>query len=132
MNHPINDGMVGTPDTEVVESKAETEQQGVSAEIQADALLSYQQRLLAHLERHKRYPYSAKRRRMEGVALLRFQMNRDGQVLSYSLQEGSGHQDLDKEVLAMIKRAGPLPAFPAVITARELELVVPVEFFLYR
>lgn len=105
---------------------------GVQSAVQADALLSYQQRLLAHLERHKRYPYASQRQRQEGVAYLQFRMNRQGDVISFELQQSSGHAALDREVLAMIKRATPLPSIPDALDKTELKLVVPVEFFIRR
>jgi protein TonB len=59
--------------------------------------------------------------------MLRFKMNHQGQVLSFSLERGSGHAVLDSEVLAMIQRAQPLPAPPADMPD-PLELIIPVQF----
>jgi len=86
--------------------------------------------LKAWLERHKRYPRGAQMRRQEGTALLHFVMDREGRILEYRLQESSGHATLDREVEAMLKRAEPLPTFPEEMQASQLELVVPVTFYL--
>jgi len=86
--------------------------------------------LQAWLERHKQYPRRAQRRRQEGTALLYFVMDADGQVLEHRLQRSSGHSLLDREVVAMIERAQPLPKVPPDMQRERLELVVPVEFFL--
>lgn len=86
--------------------------------------------LLAHLERHKKYPRSARRQHAEGTALLRFRMDRTGQVLSFSLARSAGYDALDEEVLAMIQRAAPLPALPAELPDDTVEIVVPVQFML--
>jgi len=89
---------------------------------------SYMGRLRAWLERHKTYPRRAQRRRMEGTVLLYFMMDRTGRVLSYRLERSSGHAMLDEAVLDLIARAQPLPAMPASIPDRRLELVVPIRF----
>lgn len=90
---------------------------------------SWEGEVLAHLERRKRYPPEARSRRLEGVALIRFSMNRQGQVLSASLAQTSGHAVLDREALGLLRRAQPLPAPPAEIVGDTLTLTVPVEFF---
>jgi protein TonB len=87
-------------------------------------------KLFGHLNRYKRYPASARMKRQEGVASLRFTMTRDGHVLSFEIAKSSGSDALDKETLELIKRAEPLPAIPAAFGRDTLDLVVPVEFFL--
>lgn len=104
----------------------------VSQATLAAAQLSFQQRLLAHLERHKRYPRAAQQRRQQGVPYVRFTMDRKGHVLSAALAHASGHALLDAEALALFERAAPLPALPDEIEAAQLELIVPVEFFIAR
>lgn len=91
---------------------------------------SWQGLLLGHLERHKRYPRSAQARRQEGVAQVRFTLDREGRVLSVRLEKTSGFESLDEETVAMVQRASPLPAPPPEIAQDRMELVVPVQFFL--
>ncbi|WP_199930334.1 energy transducer TonB [Sedimenticola thiotaurini] len=86
--------------------------------------------LQSWLERHKEYPRRARRRHQQGVVMLYFVMNRQGQVLHYEIRKSSGYALLDREVSEMIKRAQPLPPMPATLTGSRLELVVPVEFAL--
>lgn len=82
------------------------------------------------LERHKKYPRKAQRRRQEGTAKLFLIMSRDGNVLDYRIEESSGHRMLDREVKAMLLRAQPLPTMPDFMPGMSLELVVPVVFSL--
>jgi protein TonB len=91
---------------------------------------SWEGRVLARLERFKRYPSAARSRRRQGVTTIRFRLDRRGQVLSSSIENGSGNPDLDREALAMLARAQPLPPIPPD-RPDEIELVVPVEFFLH-
>lgn len=92
------------------------------------ALLSYQQLLLAHLERHKEYPRRARRARMEGVVQLRLKIDPQGNVVSYSLNAPSDYALLNEEVLEMVKRADPMPAIPPEMDQTKVDFIVPVRF----
>ena len=94
------------------------------------ATADYAAQLQAWLERHKEYPRRARQRRQEGVALLYFAIDRSGRVLQVRLQQTTGHDLLDREVLAMVRRAEPLPPMPESMAQQQLELIIPVEFFL--
>lgn len=94
------------------------------------AIPTWQGRVLGHLERHKRYPRSAQARRQEGVAQVRFTIDREGRVLSVQLDRSSGHSVLDEETVEMVRRASPLPAPPDEMAQDRIELVVPVQFFI--
>ena len=85
--------------------------------------------MLAHLERRKRYPQEARSQRLEGVAMVRFSMDRRGRVLYVDLARSSGHAVLDQEAIGLLRRAQPLPAPPAEVAGDPLSLTVPVEFF---
>lgn len=96
------------------------------------AATSWQGRLLAHLERHKRYPGAARFRRQQGVAGVAFSMDRQGRLLAVRLRTSSGVESLDEESLDLLRRAQPLPPPPPEVEGERLDLVVPVEFFLSR
>lgn len=91
---------------------------------------SWQVTLLKHLQSYKRYPRSAQARGEQGVVLLHFRIDRNGRVLARHILRSSGSAVLDDEVIAMIERAQPLPAFPASMTQNELDLTVPIRFSL--
>lgn len=86
--------------------------------------------LLAQLNRFKQYPPAARKARIQGVVLLHFVMNANGQVLEADIAKSSGRPILDQEALALIRRAEPLPPLPADYPTRTLDAVVPVEFSL--
>lgn len=90
---------------------------------------TWEGRVLARLQKYQRYPGKAKSARQQGVAYIRFRMNRDGHVLSSSLVRSSGFPALDQAALDALKRADPLPKIPPE-RPDEIELVVPVEFLL--
>lgn len=121
------------PDTQIQEDKAAAPNLGLTESLeQANRAPRWRDALLHTLNNEKRYPYKARRMRQEGVAHLHFIMNRKGDVLSASISHSSGHTILDKETLALIKRAQPLPQPPSTVTGETLQFTVPVEFFLNR
>ncbi|WP_131829515.1 energy transducer TonB, partial [Teichococcus deserti] len=91
--------------------------------------VSYQSAISAALNRAKRYPNSARLRRIEGVAYLRFRMTSDGTVTSWKIERSSGSAELDEAVGEMIERAR-LPPFPPEMGTDPLEMAVPINFFL--
>lgn len=90
---------------------------------------SWEGRVLARLERFKRFPAAARSRREQGVATIRFRLDRQGHILSSSIARSSGSRILDAEALATLTRAAPLPAIPAG-RPDQIEILVPIEFFM--
>ena len=91
---------------------------------------SWEGRLLAQLYKYRRYPRRAQALRQQGVPYIRFVIDREGRVLSSTLERSSGHADLDREAVSLPRRAQPLPRPPEDRPGATVELVVPVEFFL--
>ncbi|MGQ0701045.1 MAG: energy transducer TonB [Panacagrimonas sp.] len=98
----------------------------------SEAALTWESQVLAHLERHKRYPALALRRGQEDRVSVKIRLDRAGKVLSHSIAGSRGYAMLDQEVLALIERANPFPAPPVEIRDGDLEFMVPVEFFIDR
>ncbi|UTW48257.1 energy transducer TonB [Bacterioplanoides sp. SCSIO 12839] len=109
---------------------ASAPQQGALNEQQVQAEMSWQNRLQAHLERRKRYPRAARMRQQQGVPWVQFTMDRQGKVLEAKLYRASGYNALDREVVALVKRAEPLPPPPEAVPGDPLTMAVPVEFFI--
>ena len=82
----------------------------------------------AWLQEHKRYPRRARLRMMQGEALIDFVIDRSGRVVSYELQKSTGYDVLDREVVAMIRRASPMPAFPPDLAGNKIRLSIPVNY----
>jgi protein TonB len=89
-------------------------------------IVSWQRKLIAHLERFKRYPSEA--RDSEGVTNLAFQIDRQGHILSARILHSSGSSVLDQEALAMIKRAEPLPTPPDDLLDTQLSFTIPIRY----
>ncbi len=95
-----------------------------------DALKAYMAKVRQKLARHKKYPKAAKSRGLEGIATINFTVNRQGEVINSRLAKSSGHQDLDDEVLALVKRVSPLPPIPPELSQANINLSVPIQFSL--
>ncbi|WP_206239607.1 energy transducer TonB family protein [Novosphingobium terrae] len=91
---------------------------------------TWEGRVLMQLSKKRHYPMGAMARHEQGVPYIRFVMDRQGKVLSVSLERSSGVSELDREALSLPKRAQPLPKPPEDRPGETLELVVPVEFFI--
>ena len=89
---------------------------------------SYQAQVHAHLQRFRIYPEAARSRGITGVAVVRFALGRNGQVLSVSLVRGSGASILDEAALAMVRRASPFPPFPAGLSRARMDFAAPMRF----
>ncbi len=85
----------------------------------------WQALVLRHLERRKRYPAEARRARREGIAKVRFTVDAEGNVGSVALAQSSGVPALDAEVVALVRRASPIPAPPPGVGRT---VIVPIRF----
>ncbi len=77
-----------------------------------DTEASWDTVLKAHLEKHRRYPLTARAMRIQGIAHVRFRMSRAGKLISVTLSRSSGFDILDRAALDTIRRAQPLPPIP--------------------
>jgi periplasmic protein TonB len=87
---------------------------------------AWQKELSAHLTRFKRYPSDRSNRNADIV--VSFVLDRTGHVISASVVQGSGDKSFDEAAVAMIRRADPVPAPPALVADEGLTFTVPVNF----
>lgn len=106
---------------------ASTQAAGLAPPVSAEAAADYAGLLGAWLDRRKRYPDRARRKRQEGMVLLEFALDGSGQVLRHRIIESSGYDLLDAEVEALIRRSSPLPPPPG---GSGQTYVVPIVFAL--
>jgi periplasmic protein TonB len=87
---------------------------------------TWQKELVAHLDKHKRYPKERSQKAAE--IYVRFTLDRLGHVLSTSIEKGSGDAAFDEAALAMVRRADPVPVPPPLIADEGLSFTLPVIF----
>ncbi|WP_434632742.1 energy transducer TonB family protein [Chromobacterium sp. CV08] len=91
--------------------------------------VDWEGRVLGHLAGHKRYPEDAISRRRGGVAKVEVTLDAGGRVRAASLAAGSGTLSLDREALAVLRRAQPLPAPPPErLVDGLIRIVLPIHF----
>ena len=81
--------------------------------------------MMAHLNRHKRFPPSAGG---SGTAHVAFTIDRSGRVVSCRLIRSSGNSAYDSEAVSLPRRASPVPAPPPGVGGGTITLTVPVRF----
>src|SRR4051812_36634150 len=87
---------------------------------------TWQKALVAHLDKHKKYP--SERQQKAAEIYVRFTLDRLGQVLATSIEKSSGDTAFDAAALAMVKRSDPVPAPPPLIADEGLSFTLPVIF----
>lgn len=87
--------------------------------------------LVAWLAAHRHYPEEARRDGVEGAAVVRFTVDREGRVLAVALLRGSGSEALDGAAVAMLSGAR-VPPFPAEMPGAEQTVTVPIQYRLER
>jgi len=92
------------------------------------AVPNWKSQLVATLERSKRYPSEARVRGEQGVAQLAFSIDRHGGVHHARIVHSSGSELLDRETLALVERAQPLPPPPPELAGAEITIVVPIRY----
>jgi periplasmic protein TonB len=116
-----------TPSTEAIQegprSVAPAQGSGESAQrIRA----TWQKQLIAHLDKHKRYPTQHSQKSAE--ILVSLALDRMGHVLSASIVKGCGDVVFDEAALAMVRRSDPVPPPPPLVAEEGLNFTLPVNF----
>ena len=80
------------------------------------------------IAKHKQYPKIAAMRGWQGDVILDLKLDGNGNVLSASVKESSGHEALDNQALEMARKAAPFPTPPEALRGRSFNITVPVSF----
>lgn len=92
------------------------------------AVRTWKSAMVMHINKHKRYPDSARSRGIAGEVQIVFAMDRSGRVLTSRIQHSSGSSALDAEAVELFRRASPLPLPPPAVQGEILEYSLPVRF----
>ena len=87
---------------------------------------AYNALVFGHLQRFKRYPLAA--HGASGTVVVRFELNRAGELIDSKVTKSSGNALLDREALDILRRASPFPAFPAAKPGDRDSYIAPVSF----
>jgi len=94
-------------------------------------LRAYGKQIHQMVIQHRRYPRAARRLGLEGKALVKIAVLRDGTLAEDPIiYRSSGQKVLDKEALRMVRAATPLLPLPNEFEKETASLVIPVQFHL--
>jgi protein TonB len=91
-------------------------------------IVNWHRDLVAHMNRHKRYPEKAREARQNGIVSIAFAVDRGGRLVRAAVVKSSGVETLDQAAVDMLQRASPLPPPPDTVPGESIEFVVPVRF----
>ena len=70
------------------------------------------------------YPSQARRKNLSGTLILSVLVNRDGSVISTSVQQGSGKKVLDEAAKKVVRLASPFKQFPYEMSEQYDQLMI--------
>lgn len=91
---------------------------------EAEWTQAVQRRLISRLD----YPREAHRLGGPISLFLKITVLRNGTLYDIAVSRSSGDAAVDKAAVAMVRRAGPLPAFPVTMAKDRTELMLPLRF----
>jgi protein TonB len=80
------------------------------------------------IAKHKQYPRVAQMRGWQGEVIVDIQLDKNGNLLSSTIQKPSSYDVLDKQALEMVKKAAPFPTPPDALRGSSFNILVPVSF----
>ena len=93
-----------------------------------DTEANYLEMVRLKIERHKKYPETAKARQIEGFVTVRFVITPQGDILDVEIIKSSGQKSLDKAALKAIHAAAPFPVPPQHLFKGEIPLELTIAF----
>ena len=102
-------------------------EKSIDVRAQQKVIESYGALLTRHISAFKKYPRIAQRRIWEGDILLELTLNKNSKILNIKVINQSKYEVLNKEAVAMIERAQPLPKANN-IKSETFKVFVPVAF----
>ena len=116
-----------TPSTEAIPEgpRSVAPVQGTGESVQR-MRATWQKELIAHLDKHKRYP--SERSEKSAEIVVGFALDRMGHVLSASILKGSGDAAFDEAALTMVRKSDPVPMPPPLVADEGLNFTLPVIF----
>jgi protein TonB len=94
------------------------------------ALQGYKVQLAAFAQKYQRYPPQAREREWEGIAEVKLTIGENGRIREVSIASSSGHDILDQEAMAMVRKAAPLAEITSALRNKEFSINLPVVFHL--
>jgi len=118
-----------SPATRTIAAVAGKPQKSETA-IDMQATQHYLAALAAQIDRNKFYPRASRRRGEEGMVVVSFVLQRDGELTELTVAESSGVRRLDEAALKTLQRITPFKPIPGDLDRERWPISVPIAFSL--
>ncbi len=95
---------------------------GKVASAASGGVAQYGAQVNRQVQRNRRYPAEAQRAGISGVVRVSIRIDSSGRLTAASIRASSGHDLLDREALATVRRASPFPKPPAGVAPASFSL----------
>jgi protein TonB len=107
-----------------------TEPQPVASAAELQEKQHYLAALAAKINRSKYYPFGSRRRGEEGKVVVRFVVQKNGDLTDLTIVESSGSRRLDAAALKTLRRVAPFRPIPEALNRDHWPISVPIAFSL--
>ena len=119
----LNPEKYATQDPKVERGEALDNDESIPLDTKEEKYVSYFSRIKQQIQRVWVYPAQGTKRKLSGEVTLKFEISRDGNLLSLRLINTSGFDVLDINATKAVKEAAPYYPFPATISKKKLSIL---------
>lgn len=116
-------GVAAEQTADVAKAKSE----GLTSEEKVD-IQDWQKQVVLKISKAKKYPKTARTKRIEGEVQVRFTLDRYGKVLRAEVGKSSGWPVLDNAAVQTVKDIGKMPTPPNFMSGSEFTLMIPLRY----
>ena len=119
----LNPEKYASHDPQVETTEAPSNDEPIPLDTKEEKYVSYFSRIKQQIQRVWVYPAQGTKRKLSGEVSLKFEISRDGNLLSLRLINTSGFDVLDINATKAVKEAAPYYPFPATISKKKLSIL---------
>ena len=119
----LNKGKYAPKNPQVEEKEELDDDEPISLDTKEVKYASYFGRIKQQIQRVWVYPSQGTKRALSGELTLKFEISKDGNLLSLRLINGSGSNILDANAVKAVRGAAPYYPFPITITKKKLSIL---------
>ena len=119
----LNPEKYASQDPQVETTEAPSNDEPIPLDTKEEKYVSYFSRIKQQIQRVWIYPAQGTKRALSGELTLKFEISKDGNLLSLRLVNTSGFDILDINATKAVKEAAPYYPFPATISKKKLSIL---------
>ena len=119
----LNPEKYASHDPQVETTEASSNDEPIPLDTKEEKYVSYFSRIKQQIQRVWIYPAQGAKKKLSGEVTLKFEISKDGNLLSLRLVNTSGFDILDINATKAVKEAAPYYPFPATISKKKLSIL---------